>query len=143
LGPDKVIRFFSHEVTMSRPNLTAHEKHAYRQRLQQLTARLSGGVGALEAEGLTAPRDATGADAPAHEADRAVRESEEQLARALLASEGHILAEATQALARLSTGTFGACERCGCAIAKARLDAVPYARTCVRCERANESAGTN
>lgn len=123
---------------MNRPNLSAHERRTYRRKLRELTARLSGGVEQLEAEALVAP-EAAGAAAPAHEADRAVRESEEQVARALLASEGHILAEANMALLRLANGTFGMCGQCGRPIAKARLDAVPYARNCVRCERETEA----
>ena len=111
---------------MSRTNLTANDRRTYRRRLRELTARLSGGVVQLEAEALSTPT---------HEADRAVRESDEELARTLLVSEEQILNEATAALARLAAGTFGTCERCGRAITKARLDAVPYARACTRCAR--------
>ena len=115
---------------MGRTNMTANDRRTYRRRLRDLTARLSGGVVQLETEALRCP---------AHEADRAVRESEEGLARTLLASEEQILGEATAALERLALGTFGACERCGHPIARARLDAVPYARHCVRCERESEA----
>lgn len=125
---------------MSRSNLTAHERRTYRRRLQQLAERLSGGVGQLEAVGLVAARDTEGMEVQVQDADRAARESEEQVARTLLASEGHLLAEANAAMARLSDGTFGVCERCKHPIAKVRLEAVPYARTCVRCERTTESA---
>ena len=38
-------------------------------------------------------------------------------------------------LARLHAGTFGTCERCGHAVSRERLDAVPYARHCIRCAR--------
>ncbi|MDX6325715.1 MAG: DnaK suppressor protein [Nocardioidaceae bacterium] len=43
------------------------------------------------------------------------------------------LAETEAALARLDTGTYGVCARCGGPIAAARLDARPTARTCVSC----------
>ena len=43
------------------------------------------------------------------------------------------LAEVALALDRVEAGTYGVCERCGSAIAAARLDARPVARTCVRC----------
>ena len=43
------------------------------------------------------------------------------------------LAEIEGALARLTDGTFGACERCGRPIPEARLEARPTARTCVTC----------
>jgi RNA polymerase-binding transcription factor DksA len=61
------------------------------------------------------------------------------LALDLLAPEEDMLVEATAALARLDAGTFGRCKRCGKAIAWARLDALPYARHCVRCARAAET----
>lgn len=38
-----------------------------------------------------------------------------------------------KALARIETDAFGQCEQCGEAIADARLQAVPYATTCVSC----------
>ena len=60
-------------------------------------------------------------------------EADEDVARTVLLTEGQILAEARAALGRLDAGTFGACERCGRAIARTRLDAVPSARHCARC----------
>lgn len=47
------------------------------------------------------------------------------------------------ALARLDEGTYGVCERCGRPIAEERLEALPYATTCIECARAiaEENAG--
>ncbi len=112
---------------MNRTNLTANERRTYRRQLRALTTRLSGGVVQLETEALRV--------SGMSQDDRAVRESEDGVARTLLASEEQILGEATAALERLDAGTFGTCEACGRPIAKARLDALPYARTCTRCAR--------
>src|SRR5262245_18126946 len=127
---------------MTQTKLTARDRQSYRRRLQELTTRLSGGVAELEAEALRPGPElaAPAAGVAAHEADRAVRETEEEVARAFLVSEERLLAEATAALERLEAGTFGSCERCGCTIARARLDAAPYARTCARCARGAEGA---
>lgn len=114
----------------------ARERAAYRKALERLVARLAGTATELEAEAALRGGAPLGADAPAHEADRAVRESEEGLARTLLDTEERLLAEARAALDRLAAGTFGACEACGKRIAKARLAALPYARTCTKCARA-------
>ena len=126
---------------MTRTNkLGARERQTFQHHLQELVARLSGGVAQLESEALrpgpelAAPASGT----ETHEADRAVRETEEQVARTLLASEEQILTEATGALERLRAGTFGTCERCDLAISRTRLDAVPYARVCARCAREGE-----
>ena len=43
-----------------------------------------------------------------------------------------------EALERMEEGTYGTCERCGEAIDPARLEAIPYAIRCVRCEEAEE-----
>jgi RNA polymerase-binding transcription factor len=42
--------------------------------------------------------------------------------------------EVDRALARIDAGTYGVCERCGQAIPKARLKALPYATLCVACK---------
>jgi DnaK suppressor protein len=39
------------------------------------------------------------------------------------------------ALARLDGGTFGLCIRCGNTIPAARLEALPWAATCIECAR--------
>ena len=43
------------------------------------------------------------------------------------------LAEVQDALAKFERGAFGTCERCGEAIAIARLEAKPAARLCMAC----------
>ena len=45
----------------------------------------------------------------------------------------HHLAEVDDAIARLDAGTYGVCERCGSPIGAERLEALPAARTCIRC----------
>jgi len=41
--------------------------------------------------------------------------------------------EALLAVERIDNGTFGKCERCGNAIPKGRLEAIPYVRVCMKC----------
>jgi DnaK suppressor protein len=43
--------------------------------------------------------------------------------------------EIDDALERIDAGTFGTCENCQGAIGAQRLNAIPYARYCVQCER--------
>jgi DnaK suppressor protein len=49
-----------------------------------------------------------------------------------------LLKEVVTALQKLDDGTFGACERCGEAIMEKRLEALPFARYCIDCQRAVE-----
>jgi DnaK suppressor protein len=49
-----------------------------------------------------------------------------------------LLEQTRHALDRIGTGTFGACESCGKAIGKARLQAFPRATLCVECKQREE-----
>jgi DnaK suppressor protein len=51
--------------------------------------------------------------------------------RSLLAERANRLAEA---LERLRDGSYGTCQECGAAIARARRRAIPEVTTCVRCQ---------
>jgi DnaK suppressor protein len=49
-----------------------------------------------------------------------------------------LLKEVSSALQKLEEGGFGDCERCGEPIAEKRLEALPFARYCIDCQRAVE-----
>ncbi len=49
-----------------------------------------------------------------------------------------LLKEVLTALRKLDEGGFGDCERCGEPIAERRLEALPFARYCIDCQRAIE-----
>jgi DnaK suppressor protein len=49
-----------------------------------------------------------------------------------------LLTQMERALVRLRAGTYGRCESCGDAIAKARLQAFPSATLCVQCKQREE-----
>ncbi|MDP2014875.1 MAG: TraR/DksA C4-type zinc finger protein, partial [Actinomycetota bacterium] len=49
-----------------------------------------------------------------------------------------MLTQVTHAIARLDTGTYGACEACGKPIGKYRLQAFPRATLCLVCKQADE-----
>ena len=46
-----------------------------------------------------------------------------------------LLREVVAALAKIDAGSFGSCERCAEPIADKRLDALPFARYCITCQR--------
>lgn len=58
----------------------------------------------------------------------------------VIANEELLLADVMAALDRIDSGDFGECEECGRRIARARLGAIPYARQCIRCARAERPA---
>jgi DnaK suppressor protein len=46
-----------------------------------------------------------------------------------------VLRDVVSALQKIDDGAFGACERCGEDIAEKRLEALPFARYCIGCQR--------
>jgi DnaK suppressor protein len=60
----------------------------------------------------------------------------------LATHEATLRKEIDDALERMDANTFAICERCQAVIGVPRLNALPYARYCVRCERQIEQAET-
>ena len=50
-------------------------------------------------------------------------------------SQNRIVQKIDEALARIDDGTYGVCENCGQLIRKARLQNLPFAHTCMECQR--------
>jgi RNA polymerase-binding transcription factor len=74
---------------------------------------------------------------PDDETAAAVESVSRDMLAATLERERRTLTEIESALLRMQKGEYGTCESCGEAIAKARLEALPWARRCIRCaERA-------
>ena len=70
---------------------------------------------------------------PVHMADIGSDAFEQEFTLSLMASEEDTLELVEQALDRIRQKTYGTCEECGGVIAKKRLEALPYAGTCIRC----------
>ena len=67
------------------------------------------------------------------EAAAAVENVSRDMLAATLERERRTLKEIESALSRMEKGEYGNCDRCGVAIPKARLDALPWARLCIHC----------
>ncbi|MFC5262833.1 TraR/DksA family transcriptional regulator [Kribbella qitaiheensis] len=65
-----------------------------------------------------------------------------QVTSTLMTAARTFLAEIDAALFRLSIGSFGICQRCNRAIPSDRLEAIPMASLCVRCQYREESQGS-
>ncbi|MGI5242173.1 TraR/DksA family transcriptional regulator [Dactylosporangium sp. CA-139066] len=57
-----------------------------------------------------------------------------QTITARTAAARHAVEETTAALARITAGVYGRCERCAGSIPGARLEILPHARFCVPCQ---------
>ncbi len=121
-----------------RRKLTSTEIEGYRQLLLEKWAELLGDVNHIEEEALRTSRlDAAGdlSSMPIHMADLGTDNFEQEFALGLMDSERKILTEIRDALQRIDQGTFGICEGTGKPIAKARLNANPWARYCIEYAR--------
>jgi len=65
--------------------------------------------------------------------DMASADAEADLQLRFRETDRQILRDIDEALARIRAGSYGVCTACGKPIAKARLEAVPWARMCRDC----------
>jgi RNA polymerase-binding protein DksA len=118
--------------------MTKADLENYRRSLLTLRARLTGNISHLTEEALrTAGGETSGSlsNTPIHMADLGTDNFEQEFTLSLLQNEEQVLDEITEALKRIDNGTFGKCEECQSPIPKARLQALPYTRHCVKCAR--------
>jgi RNA polymerase-binding transcription factor DksA len=116
--------------------LNPQQIETYRRRLQELARRHDADLASLRGEtahGVGGESGGNLSNAPHHEADLGTAHHEEEVGLLLLENQERLLAECNAALARITAGTYGLCERCSKEIPTERLDAFPDARYCVRC----------
>jgi RNA polymerase-binding transcription factor DksA len=121
--------------------LTEEELRHYEQLLRVRLRESGAEMEHLEETVLnTTPRDAAG-DLSAysfHMADLGTDAMERELSFQKAAKEGVQIKELREALKRLYRGEYGVCETCSMIIGRARLEAVPEARMCIRCREKEE-----
>jgi RNA polymerase-binding transcription factor DksA len=70
---------------------------------------------------------------PMHLGDLGSEEFSRDMSAVLAENEGYLAGEVRDAIARFDAGKYGECENCGKGITLARLEAIPFARHCVKC----------
>jgi DnaK suppressor protein len=73
--------------------------------------------------------------------DAALDSVQDEISSQLAEVESRELARIEYALERMHDGQFGICEGCGQGIPMARLNALPYATFCIKCQREAERQG--
>ncbi len=99
----------------------------------------------VERENLrTSQKDASGdlSSYTIHMADVATDNYDREFSLSRASGEQSVVYEIDEALKRISEGEFGTCLTCGCQIAKNRLKAVPFAKSCIKCQ-SDEERGKN
>ncbi|MFM8284954.1 MAG: TraR/DksA family transcriptional regulator [Planctomycetaceae bacterium] len=122
--------------------MKAAEMKPFRLMLEAIRARLRGDVTTMADAALRKTRSESNGDLstmPIHMADIGSDAYEQEFTLSLMASEEGTLELVEAALDRIRAKTYGKCEECGGVIAKKRLEALPFAPTCIRCAERLES----
>jgi DnaK suppressor protein len=111
---------------------------SFREVLEGLRSRLRGDLDQMTDEALR--RDNNGgtgnlSNVPLHMADLGTDNYDQEFTLGLIENEQGTLELVEEALERMENGTYGQCAECGEPIAKPRLQAIPYARHCIKCAR--------
>lgn len=102
----------------------------------KLMVRREGLVGQVQAaEAYTRERDSEATQDPA---DMAANAYTKELLVSMSANDRQLLDSIDAALERIEEGKYGKCVNCGQPIQEKRLEAVPWARLCLRCQDLNE-----
>lgn len=75
-------------------------------------------------------------------ADVALDSAHEEVTSQMAEVESRELLQIEEALQRIQNGGYGACAECDKPIPLARLEAVPYATMCIRCQILQEKSGS-
>lgn len=103
--------------------------------------RLSDGIRKIEESALhDSVRETTG-DLYSY-AETGTDNFERETALNIATGESERLRDVTDALQRITNGTYGVCEGCEEQILKKRLEAFPAARYCIKCKSKLEKEGT-
>ena len=114
------------------------KKRIYYQSLVELRDHYVDQIRTLSAHSLSSSKQA-GEELADIGSDNFIREME----LGLMTEEGRTIQAIQEAIERLKVGTFGICLECNNKIQEARIEAIPYAKLCVKCksEREKEGAG--
>jgi RNA polymerase-binding protein DksA len=116
---------------------TAEELGAIHEELTGERERIERQVAVLQSSIADVLRD-SGDGAGDDTADTGSKAFEREQEMTLLANTRESLFQTEHALRRIDAGTYGACESCGEAVGKARLQAFPRATLCVSCKQKQE-----
>lgn len=112
------------------------EKRKIKTYRDRLLARREGLVGqVMEAEQYSRERDSEATQDPA---DMAANAYTKELVFSMSANDRRLLELIDEALNRIEAGEYGNCVHCGEPVQEKRLEAVPWARHCLRCQDLHE-----
>lgn len=108
--------------------MTPAELATIRDRLQRRRAHLTERAGKIESD-LRRPQNQDWEE-------RATETENDEVLETLDVSTLDEVKQIEETLARIESGTYGVCLRCGLPVGDTRLEAVPHAATCINCASA-------
>ncbi len=123
-------------MTMDKKDLEKYKKI-----LEDAKRKIAGDLRHLENDSLNMnQRDAAGdlSGYSFHMADMATDNFDREFTLGLASNEQQFLNAVDVALRKIQDGEFGVCEDCKKPIPQKRLQAVPYARLCIKCQEIEE-----
>lgn len=112
--------------------LSAKLQQSYRERLEEERASVQSEITNLGNDVMILGEDQqVEGSFGNHDADNATDVMEQQRNMAMMNMLEERQRDIERALVRLDAGTYGICERCGKAIAPARLEALPFVTLCI------------
>ncbi|OHB83727.1 MAG: hypothetical protein A2Z38_07505 [Planctomycetes bacterium RBG_19FT_COMBO_48_8] len=120
------------EKPKKKERLTAAEIKKFRLMLVSKRNILLGNVSSMENDALREQRSNL-SNTPIHMADLGTDSFEQEFTLELMDSERKLISEIDDAFKRIENGTYGTCEIGGEPISKQRLNAIPWARCCIKC----------
>ncbi len=129
------------EPKLPKVKLAAQDRKHYENLLVQLRDRLLDGINFLATNNLRNSQKESSGDISSystHMADAGTDAFDREFALSLVSNEQDALYEVTEALKRLETQAYSVCELCGKTIPKARLEVLPFARLCIKCQEISE-----
>ncbi|MBA7596604.1 General stress protein 16O [subsurface metagenome] len=122
--------------------MTKRNRQRYGRKLLAEKLRLLREIGVEEEALSELAREASGdlSSFTFHMADQSGETYRRELKASLTSEQTRILRAIDEALKRIYNGTFGICSRCGAKVQRERLDYVPYAKHCIKCQRSLEDS---
>jgi len=118
--------------------LTKTDIKKLRQLLLDYRAALVGDLNHLEDNALSSRREDAATLDISNFADLGTDNFEKDLTIGLIENSEETIREIDAALDRIEDGTYGICEESGDPVGKGRLQAIPWARLCIECQRKAE-----
>jgi DnaK suppressor protein len=120
-----------------KPVLPRADIEKFREILLDRRKEVGGDVAQLQNQAVRSYEDEVSVD---HMADHGSDSYEKDQTIGFIEREGASLRAIDLALQKIKDGSFGICEGCSGRIRKVRLNAIPYARLCLKCQIAEEKA---